>query len=302
MPESSLRAQDQMVVDWLRGLTFRNQHPKVREAHLSRQFAATHEIDEDVVPDVKQVAPFPQISAYMKGIFPDTERRLARGFMVNLGPRPRVWKPELHTSVPADPSDPRLNGVDNRAYVTTDKSEIYLIPWPLAFDMEYQIDILTKTQRDMVLLRSALLARFDNVNETYLYADIEGIGRQMIRVSLDRVDDTSDLEPSGERERTLRSTISITVHGWIYRVPVRKKTVQNAHVVVIDASGEDPIADDTLDDGSEFLAWYNDPDNYTFSADGATLLSVQESPTFTPPNRVLFWVTRDEAGNTVIGP
>jgi hypothetical protein len=153
----------------------------------------------------------------------------------------------------------------------------------------------------MVSLRSALLARFTSVDETYLEACFPGYGKQLIRVSFGRFADTSKLE-SGEEERELRTTFEITVHGWIFRVPVRKKTIRNRHVVIIDASGEDPTGLDTLEDGSDFLTFYNNPDNYVFTADGSALVSVAESPTFTPPNRVLFWQSEDAAGNRVTGP
>lgn len=301
-PESCLRVLDQMVVDWIGGLTFRNQTPRVQTAYISRQFAATHEAEESEVPDVKQAAPYPQISVLMQGITPDLERRNARGFLGNLGSRPRLWKPRLGTSVPVDSTDSRVDANNNKAYVSNTRDEVYLMPWPLAFNLEYQIDILTKIQQDMVLLRSSLLARFESVDETYLYADFPGYGRQMIRVSLSGIADTSDLEPANEVERTLRSTVSITVHGWIFRVPVRKKTIKNIHVVLIDASGEDTTADDTLDDGSDFLAHYNDPDQYVFNVDGSVLLSVTESPVFAPPDRVLFWVSKAEDGTVVFGP
>lgn len=301
-PESSLRVIDQTIVDWLSSLRFRNQTPHVQNAYLSRQFAATHEIEETAVPDVKQIEPYPQVSVLMTAIEPDLERRNARGFLTNFGPRARIWDLNLGTSVEPETGDPRISPYDNRAYVSADQDEIYLLPWPLAFNMMYQIDFITKTGQDMALLRSAFLARFESVNETYLQADFPGIGKQLLRVSLDAVTDTSDLEPSNEMERTLRSTIDIVVHGWIFRVPVRKKTIKNIHVVVIDASGDDPVTDCPLDDGSEFLSWYNDPDNYVFNADGSALLSVAESPTFAPPDRVLFWVSKAEDGTLTTGP
>lgn len=399
-PESCLRIQDQMIVDWLNGLTFRNQHPRTQTAYISRQFAATHEAEEQTNPDVKQAAPFPQISILMTGLVPDITRRNARGFMVEMGPRARIWKPGLHTSVPLPPPsrDPDVifledaggdapNGTEivfqgvllthnvpvllgkevilqfeiggelftetaqatgaftnangqittssinfstgavsvtfvsppdaasdlkviiekdparwgNRAYVSREKREIYLLPWPLAFDMTYQIDILTKTQADMVMLRSSLLARFDSVDETYLSADFPGYGKQMIRVTFERLDDTSDLE-TDEKERTLRSTVTLIVHGWIFRVPVRKKTIRNIHLVLIDASGPDTTGRDTLDDESDFMAWYNDPDNYIFNSDGSVLISVLESADFSPPNRVLFWESVAPDGSITTGP
>lgn len=301
-PESSLRVLDQMVVDWLGSFTFRDQAPKVVTAYQSKQFAQAHEVDEFTNPEVKQAAPFPKISVYMTSIRPDTTRRQGpQAFLVNFGKRPQIWKPDLHCSVDPEPNDPRIQANNNRGYVTTAQEDLYLLPWPLAFDLDYQIDFLTKNQQDMVLLRSALLARFPALDETYLEACFPGYGKKMIRVSLNRLADTSKLE-SGEEERELRSTVEITVHGWIFRVPVRKKTILNKHFVIIDASGEDPSGLDTLEDGSDFLAFYNDPDNYVFTADGSSLVSVAESPTFTPPNRVLFWQSEDAAGNRVTGP
>lgn len=301
-PQGSLRVVDQMVVDWLSTLRFRSQRPKVVTAYRSRYFTQVHEQDSELVPNTKQVQPYPKISVFMSGLAPDlTRRHSPTAFLANLGPRPRVWKPKQHTSVEPGANDPRVSAMHNRAYVTTDKDDVYLMPWPLAFDLTYQIDILTKTQGDMVSLRSALLARFDAVDETYLSASFPGYGKQMIRVTLERIDDTSDLETT-EKDRTLRSTVTLTVHGWIFRVPVRKKTIKNVHVVIIDAGGEDPTGLSTLEDGSEFLDWYNDPDNYVFNADGTQLISVAESPDFSPPNRVLFWQSFNSDGSSTTGP
>jgi len=300
-PEGSLRIIDQMVKDWIASITFRDQTPKVVSSLQSKQFAQSHEVDEFTNPEVKQAAPFPKISFYMTNIRPDTSRRNARAFLGNIGQRPQIWKPKEHCGVEPDPNDPRILATNNRAYVTDAKQEVYLMPWPLAFDMDYQIDILTKANQDRMLLLSAILARFTEVDQTYLEACFPGYGEQMIRVTLNRVADTSKLE-SGEDERELRSTVEITVHGWIFRIPVRKKTIINKHFVIIDASGEDPTGLDTLEDGSDFLAFYNDPDNYIFTADGSSLVSVAESPVFTPPDRILYWESLDGAGNRVTGP
>ncbi len=293
MPETSFRIMNQAIEDWLTGMRFRDMFPQtVDNALISRDYSQTHEVTPGF--PVNQTSPFPKLTYHMTGLVPDRTRWQPNP-VVNLGPRPQRWMPCNKDSAPAVGAD--VFEISNRAYATADQKSIYLLPWPIPFNLTYQIDLWTKTGQDMLFLRSAILARFTHVDETYLKATFPGYGRQLLRLSLDRWDDTSSIE-TGEEERELRNTLTITLYGWLFRVPTLKKTIENAHVVTIDGS---PPDDGNLEDGSEFLQFYNDPANYTFSADGSQLLSVAESPVFTPPNRVMFWVSASSDGITV-GP
>lgn len=188
--------------------------------------------------------------------------------------------------------------MDNKMYVDNQKDEVFILPFPLPFDLTYQIDMWTKTQQDMQMLRSALLVRFPFTDETFLDLEIPGYGTQMMRVSLTRIDDNTDLEP-GEHDRELRNTVSITAHAWIYRIALKRKTIKNATVVLLDA-GSDPNA---LLPGSEFLDWYCNIEHYIFSdINPGVLQSVQESPTLSPPDRAIMWLSWVEGDLVKVGP
>lgn len=189
---------------------------------------------------------------------------------------------------------------DSKIYADNQKNSVFVLPFPLPFDLSYQIDIWTKTQQDMQALRTALLCRFPFADETYLDLEVPGYGTQMVRLSLSRIDDNTDLEP-GEADRELRNTVSVTAHAWIYRVALKKNTIKSLNVVLIDA-GTEP---ENLEDGSRFLDWYCDIDHYTFGAGGdppGVLSSVQESPTLAPPNRILSWMSWVDGNLTKVGP
>jgi hypothetical protein len=177
------------------------------------------------------------------------------------------------------------HAMDSKIYANSERTEMYILPFPLPFDIAYQIDLWTKTQQDMQALRTSLLCRFAYVDETYLTLQVPGYGAQILRLTLNRIDDVTDIEP-GENDRELRNTVSITAHAWIYRVALKRKIIRTANVVFIDA-GSDPV---NLRDGSGFLDWYCDIDHYHFSSTGA-LTSVDESSVYTPPNRVLSWLS-----------
>jgi hypothetical protein len=182
-------------------------------------------------------------------------------------------------------------------FANQEGSELYILPFPLPYDITYQVDIWTKTQQDMQLLRTALLCRFPFTDETFLDLEVPGYGTQLLRLNLTRIDDTTDLEP-GEADRELRNTVSITAHAWIYRIALKKKTIQSMNVVFIDA-GSDVV---NLYDESPFLDWYCDISHYTFSGNPPVLASVLESPTLAPPDRVLAWMSWVDGNLAGVGP
>lgn len=186
---------------------------------------------------------------------------------------------------------------ETNIFANNEGTELYVLPFPLPFDLTYQIDIWTKTQQDMQFLRTALLCRFPFTDETFLDLEVPGYGTQLLRVNLTRIDDTTDLEP-GEGDRELRNTVSITAHAWIYRIALKKKTIQSINVVLIDA-GSDVV---NLYDESSFLDWYCDISHYTFSGSPPVLVSVQESPTLAPPDRAIAWMSWVNGSLTNVGP
>ena len=186
----------------------------------------------------------------------------------------------------------------NRMFANSERTEVYVLPFPLPFNLTYQIDIYTKTQQDMQMLRTDLLSRFVYTDETYLKATFGGYGEKLIPIRLSRIDDTTTLEPS-EKDKELRNTITLTAQAWIFRCPVAKKVIRSANIAFIDA-GTDPA---NLLDGSAFMDWYCDLEHYTFSDTvPAVLQAVDESPDFTPPNRAIAFYAWVDGTLTEVGP
>jgi hypothetical protein len=372
-PETSLRLVDKALTDWLSGMEFRKQHPKVTNVWQSRQFAQNHEM-QDGQP-TKQAKVWPVLSLSMTGITPALDRRVVANISslgptgsletsyqevlgtangtdtefsgklsrIGLVPRsltitarrqiapgpPPVFTiftgtddgegtltgslgtglntinygtSKYYVSFPAAPTAgteiiATYRSTGTRMFANQEGSELYILPFPLPFDLTYQVDIWTKTQQDMQLLRTALLCRFPFTDETFLDLEVPGYGTQLLRLNLTRIDDTTDLEP-GEADRELRNTVSITAHAWIYRIALKKKTIQSMNVVFIDA-GSDA---ENLYDESPFLDWYCDISHYTFSGNPPVLASVLESPTLAPPDRVLAWMSWVDGTLAGIGP
>lgn len=280
-PETSIRAYDQAIKNWLTSFRYRNQTPKVVTAWMSRYFSQKKDIQGDKTQ--RAAMPFPMISLGVGSITPDLDRRNVNDVWV-LG---RGAPSQLNRAYWPNPGVPGSSKEDREAML--------LFPYPLPYDISYQIDIWAKNRYDWRLLVTALLSRFSHTDMMYLDVEIPGYGSKLIPVMMSSCEDTSDLE-TGEDERVLRSTVSLTLKGWIWRVPKVKKTILKAHAVIIDASGSG-----NLDDGSPFLDWYGAAENYNFNADGSRLLSVDESPDFSPPNRALFWVSYQDGIFTEVG-
>lgn len=275
-PETSLRLIDEAVVGWLSGIRFRDQTPRVVTGWTSREFAQHHEIDPK--QQTKQAHSWPVISVFMSSITPDLSRRSVSQISA-LG---------FDAASPAHNQPCGTSGNLRIKHGTSD-DELFVLPFPLPYEMSYQIDIWTKTQQDMQWLRSAILSRFPYVDEGFLKIEFPkgkpGYGSKLIPIKLGRVDDLTDLEPD-EGRREIRNTISFTALGWIFRVPIKKKTIRAINTVLIDAGSEA----ENLYDCSDFLQWYCNIDHYAIDEDGV-LQSVTESPDLTPPNRVLAWMS-----------
>lgn len=186
---------------------------------------------------------------------------------------------------------------DSKIFVGNTREEVYVLPYPIAFDLSYQVDIWTKTQQDMQMIRSSLLSRFGYTDEAFICVDFGPYGEKAIPLVLSRIDDTTDLEP-GERHRELRNTVSFTAKAWLFQIPIRTKVIRSANVALIDASS-DPV---NLSDGSPFMDWYCDIDHYTFSGSPPVITSVQESPDFTPPDRAIAFYGWVDGVLTQTGP
>jgi hypothetical protein len=194
---------------------------------------------------------------------------------------------------------------DSRMYAKDDRSEVYVLPFPIPFDLTYQVDIWTKTQMDMQWIRTSLLSRFGYADETYLRASFGGYGDKIIPITLSRIDDTTDLEPD-EKNRDLRNTVTFTAKAWIFGVPVRTKTIQSINVAFLDASSSEEKWNgvcSNCQDGSAFMDWYGDNDHYTFSGNvPSVLLAVSESPDFSPPDRAIAFFGWEDGTLTQTGP
>jgi hypothetical protein len=252
---TSLRAHDEALVSWLQGITLRGSHPKIVTAWLSRQFARS----QDLHPgrDDKEATPFPVGSVFLSGIAPDPERR-------------------RNATITA------LDGTGTRAYLDETRTEMVRFPWPLPLILTYQVDFWTKTQTDMQIWRTAVMERFDQVDHTYIQGSFGEYGEKILRLAWSGFDDNSDLE-TGERERVLRNTLSLTLEGWLFRRSVRTKTALKGSVVLLDGKAE------------VLQPWYCDTSHYTYDLDGE-LQSVAEDPSLTPPPRVIGWFSFSEDG------
>jgi hypothetical protein len=197
-----------------------------------------------------------------------------------------------HVALTFDAGQAPANNTSIRVtyFPTASWEKFYAFQWPTPIDLEYQVDLWAKTGQDLQMMRTAILSRFEHhPKETFLQAQFPFYGRKLLPLEWISDNDTSDLE-SDEKERTLRRTMIFTLHGWILKKPVIKKTIQNLHVVFIDGLPEEAGYD-----------WYLDNSHYNMSGDGSQILQIYENPSITPPNKVLLWISFDSGVLTDVG-
>jgi hypothetical protein len=180
--------------------------------------------------------------------------------------------------------------IDVGYYPLSNWNQFYGFRWPTPININYQIDIYSKTAQDMQRIRSAILSRFDYFpGETYLKADFPFYGTKLLPLNFKSDEDTAELGTQ-ERERILRRSMYFTLKGWIFKRPVLTKTINKAHVVFIDGDPDESGMD-----------WYCNMDHYTFSSDGSRILSIDENPSITPPNKVLLWLSMEDLALNEVG-
>jgi hypothetical protein len=197
-----------------------------------------------------------------------------------------------HVALTFDAGQAPANNTSIRVtyFPTASWEKFYAFQWPTPIDLEYQVDLWAKTGQDLQMMRTAILSRFEHhPKETFLQTQFPFYGRKLLPLEWISDNDTSDLE-SDEKERTLRRTMIFTLHGWILKKPVIKKTIQNLHVVFIDGLPEEAGYD-----------WYLDNSHYNMSGDGSQILQIYENPSITPPNKVLLWISFDSGVLTDVG-
>ncbi len=139
-PQSSIEIQDLLMRDWLLGMEFRNQTPRVVASWQSKQFSAKKELDSDKTQ--KTAMTYPVLSLSVGTITPDLERRQVND--VRQGP--------------------------DGGFFATDEttSDRVLIPWPIPILIPYQLDIVAKVRRDLRYLETMIIERFSFTDELLL--------------------------------------------------------------------------------------------------------------------------------------
>jgi hypothetical protein len=177
--------------------------------------------------------------------------------------------------------------VINCSYTAANRTATAKAPFPMPITIGYQVDIWSKTQQDTRFLREGVLTRFEvSPISTWVTVNLPFYGEKLVFIDLVHDVDNSDLE-SGEGERELRHTITLDMHGWIFKEPEVVKTIMNKHIVAIDAN---PTEEE------EAVSWFSDNSHYSFNSDFSQILSVDQDG-YTPPDRVLFAISWDADGN-----
>jgi hypothetical protein len=108
-----------------------------------------------------------------------------------------------------------------RVQVSTDGMRAYNVVFPRPWDLDYQVDVLTRHRQTLNAIQMWLMEEL--TRETFLTIDFtsvwSGYGTKEIPIRGLDLTDNSDLEPE-EADRELRLTLSVTARGWLFLPPV----------------------------------------------------------------------------------
>lgn len=212
------------------------------------------------------------------GAFTDNSGFLTRGYV-------NYTTGVINLTFKSPPTDLTSITANYLSVVNDNRAQLHC-PFPLPITISYNVDIWSKTQQDMRSLRTQILAKFDvHPDLTWLGVTFPNYGEKMLYLELENDTDNSDLE-AGEAERELRHTITLNLHGWIFKMPILVKATETINVALIDGIVND---------------WYCNVDQHFHLANGL-LVSIDEDPGHTPPYRTLLTLGFDKDGLSAIGP
>jgi hypothetical protein len=143
-----------------------------------------------------------------------------------------------------------------RVTYSEDLHTTYNVLYPRPWDFDYQIELSAKNAQTMSLLTLWLMEQateevFLRINFTPLWKEW---GVKLVAGDIPDITDNSDLEPD-EKQRELRTTVSMTLHGWLFLPPepvgVVLTIVQDAYMAATNAdlSGADAA---TIDSDADY--------------------------------------------------
>lgn len=127
---------------------------------------------------------------------------------------------------------------------TTDRRVAYDALFPLPWDMPYQIDFWAKTREVMNVF--SMWLQGESTPQGALCVDLKNVdaawGQKIVLFDVEEITDTSQLEPE-EENRSLRFTVTLTLHGWLLLPLVPNKTVFSVLADMYQADPGTTIAD-----------------------------------------------------------
>jgi hypothetical protein len=155
------------------------------------------------------------------------EKKLGeRADRVKIAPTPLASISRSTHRMDRDRLTPKLALLRGQRY-TADKRLNYDARWPLPWDMSYQIDFWAKTRETLNQFVSMVQA--DSTPQGLVSVDMTSIdpgwGTKLVSFDLDEITDNSVLEADSEQPRSLRVTITLTLHGWLVLPMAPNRTI-----------------------------------------------------------------------------
>jgi hypothetical protein len=98
-----------------------------------------------------------------------------------------------------------------------DKAITYTSGWPLPYNFQYAIELWVRNRNEARIMLAQLALRFTTGKYIFLTVDHgEPFGEKIVRIEQDSISDNTSLE-TGEADRSLRWTVTITLFGWLLK-------------------------------------------------------------------------------------
>jgi len=118
-------------------------------------------------------------------------------------------------------------------YLSKDSDGVYKYPFPPAYDLTYRVNFWTLRQKDEMNIWLAKLQQRLAAGVMFRLIDtgVSKVGNKWIPYFLEGLEDTSDMTPGEDKDRTLSMTATLRVEGFFWHFPTdtvpRVKTLKS---------------------------------------------------------------------------
>ncbi len=203
--ETFLRVTDRTILNFIKNLVYRDQKFHAIMSTQMRAFGQAKDIERSATQ--RTPLKLPSVTV-IRGDWNVDLSRFVRG--------------QVQTRFAGEMTDA------NRIFKDNTKNIRLVANWPNPYDVNYQIEVWTKTRQDANAMLGIILAHCDpNPDLMYLTGDFGSVwGEKLIPFYFEGVNDASDTE-AGDGDKIEKHIISFRAATWMFKTPQEIPSVQD---------------------------------------------------------------------------